>query len=99
MDDFTRSLLSSGKSAQEARLTKCPACQKEISTRAPACPHCGEPMKSSVEVAHGGAVALPMEEEIKSILQRDSKIAAIRRVRELTGGDLLVAPAVVVAHL
>ena len=37
-------------------LIKCPACQAEISPNAPACPKCGEPIKSSVEKAQGGAI-------------------------------------------
>ena len=34
-------------------LIKCPACEKDVSPNAPACPSCGEPIKSSVEVASG----------------------------------------------
>jgi predicted amidophosphoribosyltransferase len=37
-------------------LIKCPACEKDVSPKAPACPHCGEPLKSSVEASQGGAV-------------------------------------------
>lgn len=37
-------------------LVKCPTCEKDVSDKAPACPHCGEPMRTSVEVAQGGAV-------------------------------------------
>ena len=36
-------------------LIQCPACQKEVSPRAPACPNCAEPLKSSVEISQGGA--------------------------------------------
>lgn len=34
-------------------LIKCPACGKDVSSNAPACPHCGEPIKSSTEKANG----------------------------------------------
>ena len=37
-------------------LIKCPACQKDISPNAVACPHCGEPVKTTVEKAAGGAI-------------------------------------------
>lgn len=37
-------------------LLKCPACAKDVSDKAPACPHCGEPLKSSVAAATGGAI-------------------------------------------
>jgi hypothetical protein len=32
-------------------LLTCPDCQKEISDRAPACPHCGAPIAAPVPVA------------------------------------------------
>lgn len=34
-------------------LIKCPICQADVSSNAPACPKCGEPIKSSVEKANG----------------------------------------------
>jgi len=34
-------------------LIKCPACENDVSPNAPACPSCGEPIKSSAEVASG----------------------------------------------
>lgn len=37
-------------------LIECPACHKQVSQRAPACPGCGEPLASSVESAYGGAI-------------------------------------------
>jgi predicted amidophosphoribosyltransferase len=37
-------------------LIKCPACNKDVSSEAPACPACGQPIKSSVEKAAGGAI-------------------------------------------
>lgn len=41
---------------QAGPLVSCPACGKDVSPRAPACPGCGEPMASSVETAYGGAI-------------------------------------------
>ena len=34
-------------------LIKCRACGNSVSKRAPACPSCGEPLRSSVEKSHG----------------------------------------------
>ena len=34
-------------------LIKCPACKKDVSSNAPSCLGCGEPIKSSVEKASG----------------------------------------------
>jgi len=41
-------------SAKLMSLIKCPACQKDVSPRAPACPHCGEPLGKT-----SGISALP----------------------------------------
>jgi predicted amidophosphoribosyltransferase len=37
-------------------LIDCPACGNKVSANAPACPGCGEPIKSSTAKASGGAV-------------------------------------------
>jgi len=37
-------------------LIKCPACNKDVSSEAPACPSCGQPIKSSIEKGTGGAI-------------------------------------------
>lgn len=37
-------------------LIDCPACGKQVSSNAPACPNCGEPIKSSIEKGSGGAI-------------------------------------------
>lgn len=37
-------------------LIKCPACDHNVSTKAPSCPSCGEPLRSTVEIAQGGAI-------------------------------------------
>jgi predicted amidophosphoribosyltransferase len=34
-------------------LTKCPACEKEVSPNAPACPRCGEPINKSAGKSAG----------------------------------------------
>ena len=44
------------KEGENMSLIKCPACNKDVSSEAPACPACGQPIKSSIEKASGGAV-------------------------------------------
>jgi len=34
-------------------LRTCPACSRDVSNRAPACPHCGEPFKLAAAAAGG----------------------------------------------
>lgn len=34
-------------------LIECPACSKDVSPKAPACPNCGEPLRNLVEKASG----------------------------------------------
>lgn len=36
-------------------LIKCPGCQKDVSSNAKACPHCGEPIDSSIRCPKCGS--------------------------------------------
>ena len=43
------------ETAQKPGLTTCPACNKEVSKKAPACPGCGEPLKKMAELPAAAA--------------------------------------------
>ena len=64
-------------------LIQCPECSNEVSEKAVVCPRCGYPLKAAAapEKAESGADA-----EIKQLVARGEKIAAIKHYRELHPG-------------
>ena len=62
-------------------LIQCPECSNEVSEKAVVCPRCGYPLKAATEKGESGADA-----EIKRLVARGEKIAAIKHYRELHAG-------------
>ncbi len=81
-------------------LIDCPECQKEVSSSAFACPHCGYPLGGKLKIDHdaqgrptgsfvaGSADAMNRirdDRDFTNLLMAGNKIGAIKRCRELTG--------------
>lgn len=59
-------------------LTTCPECSRPVSDKAAACPACGYPLQAQASPPQGVG-----DEEVKEVIRREGKIAAIKRYREL----------------
>lgn len=48
-------------------LIKCPECSKEVSNKAPSCPHCGTPIAAASDQTETGVVLTTVQETSKKL--------------------------------